>query len=220
MKTFLTMILLAFALSGVCQREYTHENHGVNLFLELDGSANLDFAVYGPSLTIGYQFNPHVFFGAGITQRFGGERNCRKTETRPLGWYDASDGTYHADYYIDAKGVRHRIVDAPPVYTYEAECCDDCRYESIFLDVFMDFRYNFLVHSRYTPCVSLKTGAFFGEYGASDFNDVLLGCRFACGEGDFAIVGGTGWTYYRLHRREGNLDKNQHLFTVRIGVEF
>jgi hypothetical protein len=61
---------------------------------------------------------------------------------------------------------------------------------------------------------------FLGEFGASDLEEVVLGCRFGCGEGDFAIVGGAGWTYRRLHRDYNWLNPNQHLFTLSLGVEF
>ncbi|MBR4327216.1 MAG: hypothetical protein IKP73_17015 [Bacteroidales bacterium] len=222
MKAFLTIILLTFAMSGVCQREYTYENKGINLFLEADGNANLDFALGGPALTIGYQFNPHLFVGAGVSHKFGGERGLIRTETRTLGWYDATDGSFHDDYYIDQNGERHRIIDNPNYdgFHYYDDCDEGCCDGGVFVDIFFDMRYNFLAHSRYTPYIGLKSGAFFGEYGASDLSEVLLGCRFACGEGDFAIVGGTGWTYRHLHKDYGELNKNQHLFTIRLGVEF
>jgi hypothetical protein len=224
MRIFFTIILLTLAMSGFGQREYTYENKGINLFLEADGNGNLDFAVGGPSITVGYQFNPNVFFGAGVSQKFGGKRSIRQTEVRPLGWYDADNDTYHDDYYIDQKGERHKVVYNPNgdgflEYNsddFEEGCCDG----GVYLDVFFDFRYNFLAHSRYTPYINIKSGAFFGEYGASDLEDIVLGCRFACGEGDFAIVGGAGWTYRRLHKDYDNLKRNQHQFTIRVGVEF
>ena len=113
MKTLFTIILLTIALSVFGQREYTHENKGVNVFLEADGSANLDFALGGPALTIGYQFNPHFFFGCGLSNKYGGTRSARPEDTKPLGWYDANDDTFHDDYFIDEKGERHKIIDKP-----------------------------------------------------------------------------------------------------------
>jgi hypothetical protein len=223
MKIFFSIILLTLAMTGFGQREYTYENKGINLFLEGEGSANLDFGVGGPSITVGYQFNPHVFLGGGMSQKFGGSRDVRHTETRPLGWYDATDGTFHNDYYLDEKGNRHKIYDEANSnyisecgYSYDEGNCDG----GVYWDFFLDFRYNFLAHSRYTPYINYKSGVFLGEFGASDLEEVVLGCRFGCGEGDFAIVGGAGWTYRRLHRDYNWLNPNQHLFTLSLGVEF
>ena len=222
MKTLFTIILLTIALSVFGQREYTHENKGINVFLEADGSANLDFALGGPALTIGYQFNPHFFFGCGLSNKYGGTRSARPEDTKPLGWYDANDDTFHDDYFIDEKGERHKIIDNPygdryTVYVNEDDCEECCDYAEPVLDIYMDVRYNFLAHSRYTPYINLKTGGFFGRHGNSNFDELILGCRFGCGEGDFAIIGGAGWTFRRICTDEL---KNQHLFTLSLGVEF
>ncbi len=223
MKTFFTIILLLIATMGICQREYTYENKGVNIFLEADGNANLDFAVGGPAFTMGYQFNPHFFLGMGLSNKYGAERDVKRKEVNTLGWYDAKTDTYHSDYYIDEKGERRRIYDnanGDGNYSVYVEDCgeDCCDIFDVALDVYVDIRYNFLAKTRYTPYVNFRTGAYFGSFGTADFDEVLLGCRFACGEGDFAIVGGAGWTY--RHIRDHEYDFNKNLFTLRLGVEF
>lgn len=222
MKAFFTIILLMIATTGFCQREYTHENKGVNIFLEADGNGNLELGLGGPAFTIGYQFNPHFFVGCGLSNKYGTEREIKREEVRPLGWYDAANDTYHSDYYVDEKGERRKIYDnangdGNQGVNYDYDDCEECEGLDAVLDVYVDVRYNFLAHSRYTPYINFRSGGTFGSFDSSGFDEVILGCRFGCGEGDFAIVGGAGWTYRNFH--EENL-KSQHLFTLRLGVEF
>ena len=221
MKAFFTIILLMLASAGFCQREYTHENKGINIFLEADGNGNRDIGLGGPAFTIGYQFNPYFFLGCGLSNKYGTERDKYYDEIITLGWYDASTDTYHSDYYIDEKGERHKIYnieDGDLNYNVElVDDCGECEGLDAVLDVYVDVRYDLLANTRYTPYVNFRTGCTFGSLDRASFEELLLGCRFGCGEGDFAIVGGAGWTYRYI--KDDEL-KSQHLFTLRLGVEF
>ncbi len=226
MRAFFTIILLMIAATGFCQREYTHENKGFNMFLEAEGNGNLDWGMGGPSLTVGYQFNPHFFWGIGISNKYGAERSLNRDDVRPLGWYDATTGTYHDDYYIDEKGERRKIydnsngdaIDLGGGYYIDTEWnCEECEGVDAFLDIYADVRYNFLAQSRYTPYLNYRTGATFSSFHTAGFNELIMGCRFGLGEGDFAIVFGSGWTYRNFH--DDDL-KSQSLFTLKLGVEF
>ncbi|MCR5455543.1 MAG: hypothetical protein K6F33_11205 [Bacteroidales bacterium] len=223
MKTFFSIILLLIATTGFCQREYTHENQGFNIFGEADGVANLDYGFGGASCTAGYQFNPHFFLGGGFAMRFGNERDKNDDEVIPLGWYDADNDVYRSDYYIDNQGVRHQIIDAPDdeddkyFYLDDEFCEGGLGGGKSMFDLYLDIRYNFLAHSRYTPYICYRTGLFVSNIDNGDFNELVLGCRFGCGEGDCAVVGGAGWSYRNAHNDEM---KNQHMLILRLGVEF
>lgn len=224
MKAFFTIILLMIAATGICQRKYTYENKGVNMFLEAEGNGNLDFALGGPSFTVGYQVDPHFFLGVGLSNKYGSEREIKREKVNALGWYDANTNTYHTDYYIDEKGERRKIYDNANGdgdqgvhLDYDGDC-EECDGLDAILDIYADVRYNILAHSRYTPYISFRTGCSFGGYDSSSFNEFLLGCRFGCGEGDFAIVFGTGWTYRNF--RSDDYTYNKNFLTLKLGVEF
>lgn len=223
MKAFFTIILLMIAATGICQCEYTYENKGVNIFLEAEGNANLDLGMGGVAFTIGYQFNPHFFLGGGLANKYIGERDIKRKEVRTLGWYDASTNTYHSDYYIDEKGERRKIYDNAngdgDHSIYFNDCGeDDCRMVDPSLDVYVDFRYNFLDKTRYTPYINFRTGVYFNTFGTCGFDEMIVGCRFGCGEGDFAIVGGAGWSFRNI--RDDDYSYNKHFLTLKLGVEF
>lgn len=213
MKNIFIILLLFFTLPVFGQKEYTWLNKGINIFLEVDGGGSREFGIGGPSLTIGWQFNPNVFLGCGVSTKFGGDRDSRIVE-EDLGWYDSSTGTYHKDHYIDEKGNYHEYHSSSSYYY--SECCDD-GFGDMFMDFYFDFRCNVLAHSRYTPYLELRNGGYFTSEERSFFDEAVLGCRFGCGEGDFAIIGGAGYSYRRL---EDAGFGNQHLFVVRVGVEF
>lgn len=213
MKTILTFLALIISFSGFCQmREYTYENVGINIFLEAQGGGNRSYGLGGPTFTIGYQFNPHIFFGGGVSFVIGNGRGSMYDDYKEIGWYDSKTNAYYSDYYCDENGEYHKVKSR-----YSDE--DDCGglFGDGFNDFFADFRYNVLAHKRYTPYLNLRAGLFYGSYDTSFFDEVLIGCRFGCGEGDFAIVGGAGYSFRRI------LDKgysDKHLFDIRLGVEF
>jgi len=216
MKYFFTLTALILTLSGYCQKkEYTYENKGVNIFLESEGSGSQEFGIGGIALTAGYQFNPNIFLGIGFSQQFGGDRDIDENDQHYFkGWKD-NNGNFHYDYYIDSDGFYHETGYNSDNYCYDDDC--DSEFFDLFSDVFINVRYNFLGKYRYTPYIDLRTGVSFGDFSSvSSFDEALIGCRFGCGEGDFAIVAGAGYSY----RRFTNDFSNQNLFTLRLGVEF
>ncbi|MCR4559170.1 MAG: hypothetical protein K5685_03760 [Bacteroidales bacterium] len=213
MKNILMILAIFCSLTAFGQREYTYYNKGINLFLEGEGAGNREFGIGGVAVTFGYQFNPHIFFGGGVALKVGTERTLRQIYD-DLGWYDQETNTYHSDYYIDEKGTYHKYQSS----SYYTDDCDD-GYGFSFMDFFINFRYNVLAQTRYTPYLDIRSGFYTeAEEDSSVFDDVLIGCRFGCGEGDFAITAGAGYSFRRLDYNA--LNKQQHLFLLRLGVEF
>ncbi|MBQ3656678.1 MAG: hypothetical protein II956_07530 [Bacteroidales bacterium] len=213
MKKILMILAVFSSLTVFGQREYTYNNKGINLFLEGEGAGSREFGIGGIALTVGYQFNPHIFFGGGVATKFGGDRDFKREVREDLGWYDEATKTYHSDYYIDETGTYHAYQSS-----YYINECGEGGFSDMFMDFFIDFRYNLLATTRYTPYVDIRSGFYaVQDDGSSVFEDVLIGCRFGCGEGDFAITAGAGYTFRRLDYEVLN---NQHMFLLRLGVEF
>lgn len=213
MKKILAVLAVLCSLSAYSQQEYTYENKGINIFLESEGGCSRQFAIGGVNFIIGYQFNPHVFVGGGAAMKYGGSRYFNREVKEDWGWYDEATKTYHSDYYIDEKGYYHEYQSS---CRYDDCCCDDGFFD-MYMDFFVDFKYNFLAKTRYTPYLDFKSGFFCGSENTSTFDDLAVGCRFGCGEGDFAITAGAGYSFRRM---ENDGYGNQHLFMLKLGVEF
>ena len=77
MKAFFTIILLMLASAGFCQREYTHENKGINIFLEADGNGNRNQNLYGKRKRYRRKDLYHDENGNPCEDGYGAEGNAR-----------------------------------------------------------------------------------------------------------------------------------------------
>lgn len=214
MKNVFFIFAILFSLSVKAQNsEYTFENRGLNIFLDIDGTANKNFQLGGPTFIIGCQANPNFFIGGGASWKCG----CIKSEYYNSRHHDiywrSPEGKDIWDYYVNEKGDTL----SNPYRNFDDEWgwLDELL---VNWDLLMNVRYNFLPYSRQTPYVDFRLALpVFQDDQYVFSSNILFGDRIALKHGDRALNIAAGYSIINFDTEDLGW---QGSFMLRLGFEF
>ena len=101
MKNVFFILALLLSLSAQAQSsDYAYENCGLNIFVDVDGTANKNFQLGGPTFVIGSQLTPNFFIGGGAAWKAG----CMKSKYIDSKYYEiywrSPEGKDILGYYV------------------------------------------------------------------------------------------------------------------------
>lgn len=215
MKNVFFILALLLSLSAQAQNsDYTYENCGLNIFVDVDGTANKNFQLGGPTFVIGSQLTPNFFIGGGAAWKAG----CMKSKYIDSKYYEiywrSPEGKDILGYYVNEKGD---TLGNP--YSHFNEYPYDMSWTDFFnLELMLDLRYNFLAYSRQTPYADLRVALpLFQDDQYVFSSNIMLGDRIALKHGDRALNIAAGYSIIKFDTED--LDW-QGSFMLRLGFEF